>query len=303
MEKTLLEVAKELPAANVAVVAAESEVAIKGALESADAGFINPIFVGDKELTLKAAQEANLLQQIEKYEFIDIKEHIESSAKSVELALEGKVDAIMKGSLHTSELFGPIIKSPLRISRFSHCALFEVEGSDSPMIWTDAALNVSPDLELKKYITKNAISFCKGLNIDPRIVFLSAVEDVTDRIPDTHDAKALTDMVNAGEFGEGIVADGPLAFDCAISAELAAVKNINSPVAGNANLFVTPNLIAANIATKLISHMVPLKAPAGGFVLGAKVPVIVTSRSDNSGVRMASCALAQIWSHNMKGNN
>ncbi len=300
MTKTLQKRANDLPSIPTVVVAAENEVSVEGALAAAKAGHIAPIFVGNSKITQGIAEQLGISEELMKYEFINITDHTEATLKSIEIVERGDAFAIMKGSLHTNELFSPIIRSSLKTGRrFSHCYAFEVEGLDRPLVLTDAALNIEPDLAVKKDIAQNAVDFCKGLGVEPRIAFLSALEDVTPRMPDTADARALADMANAGEFGDGVVADGPMAFDNAFSAELAARKGISSPVAGNATVLMVPTLVAGNVSAKIIAHMVPTKCAPGGFVLGAKVPVIVTSRSDGPEERMAACAYAKLWAHTM----
>jgi phosphate acetyltransferase len=206
---------------------------------------------------------------------------------------EGRAEALMKGSLHTDEIMGEVVKrdTGLRTSRrISHCFVMDVPNHDQPLIITDAAVNIAPDLKSKVHITQNAIDLAHALGAaEARVAILSAMETVNPDVPSTLEAAALCKMADRGQITGGVL-DGPLALDNAISLEAASIKKINSPVAGKANILVVPDLEAGNMLAKSLSFLA--NADAAGIVLGAKVPIILTSRADEEGARLASCAVA-----------
>jgi len=207
----------------------------------------------------------------------------------------GIADALMKGSLHTDELMGAVVKrdTGLRTSRrISHCFVMDVPNHDQPLVITDAAVNIAPDLKCKVDIVQNAIDLVHALGQkEVRVAILSAMESVNPDVPSTIEAAALCKMADRGQITGGIL-DGPLALDNAISPAAAAIKKINSPVAGRANVLVVPDLEAGNMLAKSLSFLAD--ADAAGIVLGAKVPIILTSRADEEMARLASCAVAQL---------
>ena len=217
----------------------------------------------------------------------------DSAAKSVELVTAGRVEALMKGSLHTDELMGAVVsrQGGIRtVRRISHCFIMDVPGHPHPLIITDAAVNIAPSLEDKVDIVQNAIDLAHAMGVaEVRVAILSAMGTVTAKVPSTVEAVALCKMADRGQI-TGALLDGPLALDNAISPEAAAIKGIASPVAGRANILVVPDLEAGNMLAKSLSFLA--QADAAGIVLGARVPIILTSRADSLLTRLASCAVA-----------
>jgi phosphate acetyltransferase len=216
-----------------------------------------------------------------------------SAATAVQLVREGKAEALMKGSLHTDELMGAVVKADtgLRTSRrISHCFVMDVPGHDQALIITDAAVNIAPTLEVKVDILQNAIDLAHAMGVpEVRVAILSAMEIVNPKVPSTIEAAALCKMVDRHQI-TGALVDGPLALDNAINLEAAKIKNIDSPVAGRANVLLVPDLEAGNMLAKSLSFLAG--ADAAGIVLGARVPIILTSRADSLIARLASCAVA-----------
>jgi phosphate acetyltransferase len=269
------------------------QVSLESAVKAAQLKLIEPILVGPEQRIRKVAEDHGL--DISGFEIIDAEYSEDSAAKAVELVREGKADALMKGSLHTDELMGAVVKreTGLRTARrISHCFIMDVPGHDQPLIITDAAVNIAPDLKAKVDIIQNAIDLAHALGSkEVRVAILSAMENVNPDVPSTLEAAALCKMADRGQI-TGAVVDGPLALDNAISLEAAAIKKIASPVAGRANILVVPDLEAGNMLAKSLSFLAD--ADAAGIVLGAKVPIILTSRADEEMARLASCAVAQL---------
>jgi phosphate acetyltransferase len=216
-----------------------------------------------------------------------------AATAAVQLVREGKAEALMKGSLHTDELMGAVVKreAGLRTARrISHCFIMAVPGHEDALIITDAAINIAPTLEDKVDIVQNAIDLAHALQMpEVRVAILSATESVNPKVPSTIEAAALCKMVDRGQI-TGALVDGPLALDNAINPEAAQIKKIKSPVAGRANVLVAPDLEAGNMLAKSLSFLAG--ADAAGIVLGARVPIILTSRADSVLTRNASCAVA-----------
>ena len=269
-----------------------------GAVEAAEAGIILPILVGPAHKVLAAAQAAGL--DIAPFELVDVPHSHAAAAKAVELVRSGRAELLMKGSLHTDELMREIVAKErgLRTERrISHVFVMDVPSYPEPLFITDAAVNIFPDLETKADICRNAIDLHLGLGLGtPRVAILSAVETVNPKIPGTIDAAALCKMADRGQIAGGLL-DGPLALDNAISPEAAEIKGIRSEVAGRAQILVVPDLEAGNMLAKNLSFLAG--ADAAGIVLGARVPVILTSRADNVRTRMASCAVAALYAHHL----
>jgi len=267
------------------------QVSLESAVKAAALKLIKPILVGPEERIRAVAAENGL--DISSFEIVDAKHSHESAAKAVELVREGRAEALMKGSLHTDEIMAEVVKrdTGLRTSRrISHCFVMDVPNHDQPLIITDAAVNIAPDLKSKVHITQNAIDLAHALGAaEARVAILSAMETVNPDVPSTIEAAALCKMADRGQITGGIL-DGPLALDNAISLEAASIKKISSPVAGRANILVVPDLEAGNMLAKSLSFLA--NADAAGIVLGAKVPIILTSRADEEGARLASCAVA-----------
>ena len=289
----LVEKALKLPPAATAVAHPCDQVSLESVVEAARLKLIEPILVGPEKRIREVAKRHRI--DIAPFEIVDAAYSEDSAAKAVELVREGRADALMKGSLHTDELMGAVVKrdTGLRTARrISHCFVMDVPNHDQPLIVTDAAVNIAPDLKGKVDIVQNAIDLAHALGVkEPRVAILSAMESVNPDVPSTLEAAALCKMADRGQIKGGIL-DGPLALDNAISPEAAVIKKIVSPVAGQANILVVPDLEAGNMLAKSLSFLAD--ADAAGIVLGAKVPIILTSRADEEMARLASCAVAQL---------
>ena len=264
---------------------------LRGAVEAMKLGLIEPILVGPIERLRSVAAKAGI--DIEAMEIVASQHSHDSATKAVELVVAGRAEALMKGSLHTDELMGAVVSKAtgIRTSRpISHCFVMDVPGHPNPLIITDAAVNIAPDLEAKVDIVQNAIDLGHAMGLaEVRVAILSAMETVTAKVPSTIEAAALCKMAERGQI-TGAILDGPLALDNAISPEAAAIKKIASPVAGRANVLMVPDLEAGNMLAKSLSFLA--QADAAGIVLGARVPIILTSRADSLLSRLASCAVA-----------
>ena len=287
----LIAAAQKEATIKVAVAHPCDDVSLHGAIEAHKLGLIDPILVGPPERIRNAAKEADL--DITGFELVASAHSHDSAAKAVGLVTAGRVEALMKGSLHTDELMGAVVarEGGIRTERrISHCFIMDVPGHADPLIVTDAAVNIVPDLDAKVDIIQNAIDLARAIGApEVRVAILSALETVTAKVPSTIEAAALCKMADRGQI-TGAFLDGPLALDNAISAEAAAIKKIVSPVAGRANVLVVPDLEAGNMLAKSLSFLA--NADAAGIVLGARVPVILTSRADSLMTRLASCAVA-----------
>ena len=274
-----------------AVVHPCSEVALESAVEAAKLGLMQPILVGPTARILDVASKASL--DITPFELVGSQHSHDSAAKAVELVRTGRADALMKGSLHTDELIAAVVARDTGIRtarRISHCFVMDVPGHDQALIISDAAINIAPTLEEKVDIVQNAIDLARALGMpEIRVALLSAMETVNPRVPSTVEAAALCKMADRGQI-TGAVLDGPLALDNAINLEAAAIKQIVSPVAGRANVLIVPDLEAGNMLAKSLTFLAG--ADAAGIVLGARVPIILTSRAEALQTRLASCAVA-----------
>ncbi len=270
--------------------------ALEGAIDAAEMGLIHPILVGPEEKIRAVAEELGL--DISAYRLVSTRHSHESAAQAVALCRSGEAEALMKGSLHTDELMGAVVPSATGLRterRISHVFVMNVPTYPRPLLITDAAINIYPTLEVKVDILKNAIELAHALDIkEPKVAILSAVETVNPKIPATIEAAALCKMADRGQIG-GAIIDGPLAFDNAISREAALIKGIHSPVAGEADIFLAPDLEAANMLAKQLAYLA--RADSAGLVLGARVPIILTSRADSAEARLASCAVAVAFAH------
>lgn len=287
----LLALAKELPPVETAVVHPCNDVSLESAVEAAKLRLITPILVGPPARIRDVAAKNGF--DISAFEIVESAHSHDSAAKAVELVRNARAHALMKGSLHTDELMGAVVARETGIRterRISHCFIMDVPGHADPLIITDAAVNIAPTLEEKVDIIQNAIDLAHAMRIDEvRVAILSAMETVTSKVPSTIEAAALCKMADRGQI-TGALLDGPLALDNAISPEAAAIKGIVSPVAGRANLLVVPDLEAGNMLAKSLSFLTG--ADAAGIVLGARVPIILTSRADSLLTRLASCGVA-----------
>jgi len=283
---------KSLPPTRTAVAHPCDQNSLRAAIEAKNAGLIAPILVGPRARIEALAHEHDI--DLSGVEIVDAPYSEMSAAKAVELVRQGRADALMKGSLHTDELMGAVVKrdTGLRTARrISHCFIMDVPGHPHALIITDAAVNIAPTLKDKIDIVQNAIDLAHDLGGDARVAILSAMETVNPDVPSTIEAAALCKMADRGQITGGIL-DGPLALDNAISPEAAKTKKIHSPVAGRANILVVPDLEAGNMLAKSLAFLAG--ADGAGIVLGARVPIILTSRADVVTTRLASCAVAAL---------
>ena len=291
--RVLLETARGLPRLTMAIVHPCDEDTILAAVQGAEAGFIDPVFVGPGEKIRTLAKSLKL--SLKNFSFEETADAEGSASRAVELVKEGVAQALMKGSLHTSQLMHAVLKDDAHLKterRISHIYAVDVPGYPKPLFVTDAAINIAPTLEEKRDICQNAIDFLHLLgNKKPKVAILSAVETVDSHIPSTLDAAALTLMAKRGQI-TGALVEGPLALDNAIDPHALRLKHITSSLGGQADILVVPNLEAGNMLVKEFLHLT--EADAAGLVLGTRVPVVLTSRSDTLRVRLASVALAVI---------
>jgi phosphate acetyltransferase/phosphate butyryltransferase len=291
--RQLIDMTRGLAPILTAVVHPVDRYALLGALDAAHANLIVPIFIGPEAQIRAAAAAADL--DLAPYRLIPTGDSHEAAARAVAMARAGDVEALMKGSLHTDELMHEVVARQTGLAterRLSHVFVMDVPTYPRPLFITDAAINIAPDLDDKRDIVQNAIDLARVLGVEtPRVAVLSAVETVTPRLPSTLDAAALCKMADRGQITGGIL-DGPLAFDNAVSEEAAKIKSIASPVAGKADILLVPDLEAGNMLVKQLGYLA--EAEGAGIVLGARVPIILTSRADTVLARMASCAVALI---------
>jgi phosphate acetyltransferase len=276
--------------------------ALSGAIEAANLGLIIPILVGPCNKIEATARSAGI--DISKYEIVDAPHSHGSAVKAVELLREAKAELLMKGSLHTDELMSAVVsrEGGLRTGRrISHVFVMDVPTYHKVLFITDGAINIAPTLEDKVDICQNAIDLIRALGVaKPKVAILSAVETVTSKIPATIDAAALCKMAERSQI-TGAILDGPLAFDNAISKEAAQTKGIHSLVAGDPDILLAPDLEAGNMLAKQLTFLA--NADSAGLVLGAKVPIILTSRADSVRARIASCGVAMLAAHASRGKS
>jgi len=270
------------------------ESSLRGAVEAGQMGLFKPVLVGPKARIEAVAAQFGI--DLSGCELVDAPHSAGSAETAVRLAREGRAEMLMKGSLHTDELMAAVVKreTGLRTGRrVSHCFVMDVPAIDRVVIITDAAVNIFPTLQDKADIVQNAIDLAHALGLaQPRVAILSAMETVNPQVPSTIEAAALCKMAERGQITGGVL-DGPLALDNAIDLGAAQIKKIRSPVAGQADILVVPDLEAGNMLAKSLSFMAD--ADAAGIVLGARVPVILTSRADSVQTRLASCAVAALF--------
>jgi phosphate acetyltransferase len=293
----LIAAAKAVPAVPTVVVHPCDETSLRGAVDSAHAGIIRTILVGPERKIRETASKHGL--DISSFEIVDAAHSEEAASKSVELIHAAKGEMLMKGSLHTDELMRAVTAKVggLRTDRrISHVFVMDVPAYAETLFVTDAAINIFPDLDAKRDIIQNAIDLYNqaGFGKSPRVAILSAVETVTSKIPSTIEAAALCKMADRGQITGGVL-EGPLAFDNAIDVEAARIKGIKSEVAGRAQILVVPDLESGNMLAKNLAYFA--KADGAGIVLGARVPVVLTSRADTPRARMASCAVAALYAN------
>ncbi|MES2612696.1 MAG: bifunctional enoyl-CoA hydratase/phosphate acetyltransferase [Pseudomonadota bacterium] len=295
---SLLEHCRTLAPARTAIVHAVTANVLQAAQEAHQQGLITPVLVGPAARTLEAAEAAGV--DISAWQLVDAEHSHDAAAKAVALAAAREVDALMKGSLHSDELMGAVVKSDAGLRterRISHAFLIDQESYSKAFIITDAAVNIAPDLATKVDIVQNAVDLWHalfGADVLPKVAVLAAVETVNPKMIATLDAAALCKMADRGQI-TGCLIDGPLAFDNAISVEAARTKGIVSEVAGNADILLVPNIEAGNMLAKQLIFL--SGAEAAGIVLGARVPIILTSRADSQRARLLSCAVALLLAH------
>ncbi|MBW8905392.1 MAG: phosphate acetyltransferase [Betaproteobacteria bacterium] len=289
----LLDRAKAYPPVPTAVAHPCDESSLAGAVDAAKLGLIKPILVGPKARIGAAAEKSRI--NISGFELVDAEHSHDSAAKAVALVREGRAECLMKGSLHTDELMGAVVsrEGGLRTARrISHAFVMDVPTYSEVLIISDAAVNIAPSLRDKIDIVQNAIDLARSLGMkEVRVAILSAMETVNPDVPSTIEAAALCKMADRGQI-TGALLDGPLALDNAINLRAAQIKQITSGVAGRANVLIVPDLEAGNMLAKSLTFMA--QADAAGIVLGARVPIILTSRADSVTTRLASCAIASL---------
>jgi phosphate acetyltransferase len=290
----LIAMAKAIPSAATLVVHPCDESSLRGVVEATNAGLIEPTLVGPAAKIKGAAAKHDI--DIGRFEIVDTPHSEAAAAKAVEMIHHARGELVMKGSLHTDELMRSVTaKTGLRTERrISHVFVMDVPAYAETLFITDAAINIFPDLDCKRDIIQNAIDLFvqAGFGTLPRVAILSAVETVTAKIPSTIEAAALCKMADRGQITGGLL-DGPLAFDNAVDMEAARIKGIRSEVAGRAQILVVPDLESGNMLAKNLAYFA--KADGAGIVLGARVPIILTSRADSLRARMASCAVATLY--------
>jgi phosphate acetyltransferase len=292
----LLDFCKTLPPTPTAVAHPCDESSLRGAVDAARLGLIAPILVGPKARIEGIAKQCGI--DLAGMPIVDAPYSQASAAKAVDLVREGKAEALMKGSLHTDELMGAVVPrdAGMRTARrISHCFVMDVPSYAETLIVSDAAINIAPTMEEKVDIIQNAIDLAHAMRFpEVRVAILSAMETVNPKVPSTVEAGALCKMADRGQI-TGAIIDGPLALDNAISLESVKIKQIDSPVAGRANVLIVPDLEAGNMLAKSLSFLAG--ADAAGIVLGARVPIILTSRADSVTTRLASCGIAALVAH------
>ncbi len=285
-----------LPAVTCAIAHPCDRDSLLGPIEAAKLGLIQPVLVGPEQKIRGVANTEGV--DLSPYRLVPAEHSHAAAEKAVALVRAGEAESLMKGSLHTDELMSAVVSSAtgLRTSRrISHVFIMDVPTYANPLSITDAAINIAPDLEAKMHIAQNAIDLLHALGVtEPKIAILSAVETINPKIPSTLDAAALCKMADRGQI-TGAILDGPLAFDNAISEQAARTKKITSPVAGKADILLVPDLEAGNMLAKQLQYLAG--ADAAGIVLGARVPIVLTSRADNVRARLASIAVMKLVAH------
>ena len=289
-----------MAAARTAVIHPCDALSLGGALDARDAGIITPVLVAPEARLRAMAGAAGI--DLTGCEIVDVPHSHAAAATGARMAACGEVEILMKGSLHSDELMAAIIAvdAGLRTERrITHCFIMETAAYPRPFIITDAAINIAPTLDIKADIVRNAIDLAHAIGVaTPKVAILAAVETINSRMPSTLDAAALCKMADRGQITGGVL-DGPLAFDNAVSPEAARIKGICSAVAGQADILVVPDLESGNMLAKQLEFMG--HADSAGIVMGARVPVVLTSRSDSRITRLASCAIALILAQQKRG--
>jgi len=296
-----IEQAKNSPAIRTAVVHPVDHNSLAGAIHAAEQGLIEPILIGPESKIAAVADQEHL--DISNYQLIDVPHSHAAAEEGCNIIRQAQAEALMKGSLGTSELLRAVVHKSHGVRterRLSHVFVFDIPSYHKPLVITDAAINIAPDLMTKRDIVQNAIDFCRALGITvPKVAILSAVEKVKPNLQSTIDAAALCKMADRGQITGGLL-DGPLAFDNAISQQAAIDKHIQSQVSGDADILLAPDLEAANMTAKQLVYLA--NAKSAGIALGARVPIILTSRAEKPLGRLASCALASHMVHHAPHN-
>jgi phosphate acetyltransferase len=291
--------ARDFEPVPMAVVFPFSEVSLRGAVEAADKGLIRPLLIAPRQELFDFASGLDI--DISKHEVIQAEDDLQAASAGVALCRAGKAEALMKGSLHTDHLMHAVMKDDTGLKthrRISHVFILDVPSYPRMLLITDAAINIYPTLLDKADIVQNAIDLATALGVaDPKVAILSAVETVTPTIVSTIEAAALCKMAERGQITGGTL-DGPLAFDNAINLKAARIKHIHSHVAGKADILVTPDLESGNMLAKQLEYLAD--AEAAGIVLGARVPIVLTSRADSQHTRLTSCAVAILLAHHRR---
>ena len=286
--RVFVERAREGAALPVAVVDAAEEHVLRGAFEAADLGLVEPILVGDRAQIARVCEGCGCPR--DRFPVVEANSEQEAAERGVDLVIAGRAAALMKGWIHTDVLMRPVLERLRTPRRVSHVFAVDLESYHKLLYVTDAAINVAPDLATKGEIVQNAVDLTRVLGVErPRVAALSAIELVKPSIGSTVDAACLSKMADRGQI-RGAIVDGPLAFDNAISSEAAKIKQIESPVSGNVDVVLAPDLAAGNILAKDLEYLAG--AVLAGIVVGAQVPVILTSRSDPAEARITSAAIA-----------
>ncbi len=290
--------AKEQKKMKLAVAAAQDEEVLVAVCNAAELGFVEPILVGEKDQILKLAQEHNL--NVSRYEIIDANDLVEAARTAVTLVSSGKADFVMKGILDTSTLLKAVLDKEIGLrtdSQLSHVMVYKAEKYKKLLFLTDGGMNIAPGLEEKIKITKNAVNVAKSLGLDTiKVACLAAKEKVDPKMSATVDADELKKLGLSGEFGDGVIVDGPLAFDLAISKEAAEIKKFNSEVAGDADILLVPSIEMGNGIGKTLTYLAD--ADSAGIIMGAKAPVVLVSRADTHEVKLNSIALGSVIAAN-----
>ena len=293
--KNLIFLAQKTPNIPVAIVCAHHKTSMESSKQACDLGLINPIFVGKKDLIKNEAEQLNW--NIDKYTIIQSDNDQEAAITGANLAKNNKIKVMIKGNLHTDILMRVYLKKEfglIKRKRLSHIWHMTLNDKSKPLFITDGALNVAPRIDVKMHILNNVIEFAKKINIiKPRVAILSGTEDPIESMPSSMEAKEIMDRVQKENIDAYV--HGPLAFDNAVSSEAAKIKKIQSEVTGKADILLVPNLETGNALSKIMVYF--MGACAAGFIVGGKVPVVVTSRADNAASRLASIAASIIATH------
>jgi len=290
----LLNAAKNQQKMKLAVAAAQDEDVLVAVCQAAEQGIVDPVLVGDIEKIKELASKNNL--KIDEYEMIEAVELTDAASISVKLVSDGKADFLMKGLIDTAILLKAVLDKEIGLrtdSQLSHVMVYETAAYHKLVYLTDGGMNITPDLEAKGKIVKNAIQVVKAMGANPvKVACLAAKEKVNPKMPATIDADALQKMSENGDFGTGVVVEGPLAFDLAVSEEAARIKGFKSEIAGDADILMVPTIEMGNGIGKAMTYMA--QADSAGIIMGAKVPVVLTSRADSAKVKLNSIALGSV---------